>query len=245
MRKKLFLIALTVMATSNAGAQSVQWGYEGKIGPERWARLDGTYLTCTNGRQQSPLDIRGAKPSDLAPLEFHYRSGLITLVNDGHFVQGNVEPGSFLVANGHRYDLVGFQFHHPSEQAVKGQLSDMEVQLLHKDSDGKMAIVSIRMREGNPNVVLAALWPLLPGQAGKSTKTKDMVNVAGLLPPDRGYWTYQGSLTTPPCSEGVDWFVLKEEIEVSRDQLQTFGALYSRNSRPLQPPHDRKIQATK
>jgi carbonic anhydrase len=245
MRKKLLIAALAITTAVYAGAQTTQWSYEGKIGPERWAKLDRAYLTCTNGNQQSPLDIRGAKPTSLPPLEFHYRSGLITLVNNGHTLEGNVEPGSYLIVDGDRYDLIDFQFRHPSEQAVKGQLSDMEVQLLHKNAEGKMAMVSIRMNEGHPNVVLAALWPFLPTQAGKSTKTTDMVNPAGFLPADRGYWTYQGSLTTPPCTEGVQWFAFKQEIELSRDQLQAFGALYTRNSRPLQPPHDRKIQATK
>lgn len=245
MRKKLLVVALSVVAAINAGAQSAQWGYEGKIGPERWAKLDGAYLTCTNGHQQSPLDIRGAKPTNLPPLEFHYLAGPVTLINDGHTITGKVAPGSYLLVGGQRYNLVQFQFHHPSEEAVKGQLSDMEVQLLHKGSDGKMAMVSIRMKEGNPNVVLAALWPELPKKPGTSTTTADLISLGGLFPPDRGYWAYDGSLTTPPCTEGVRWFVFKQEEEVSRDQLQALAALYPRNSRPLQPPHDRKIEASR
>lgn len=245
MRKRFLVTALAITAAASAGAQSTPWSYSGKTGPDRWAKLDGAYLSCTNGHEQSPLDIRGAKPSNLAPLELHYRTGQIKIVNDGHTIQGIPEPGSYLSAGGHRYDLVQFQFHHPSEEAVKGQLSDMEVQLLHKDAEGKMVILSARMKEGNPNVVLAALWPLLPKQAGQSATTTDMVNPAGLLPADRSYWTYQGSLTTPPCTEGIGWFVFKQEVEISRDQLQSFSQLYPRNSRPLQPPHDRKIEASR
>lgn len=245
MRKKLLVAALSIVAAVSAGAQTAQWGYEGKIGPERWAKLDAAYLSCTNGHQQSPLDIRGAKPTNLPPLEFHYIAGPITLVNDGHTITGKVERGSYFIVGGHRYDLVQFQFHHPSEEAVKGQLSDLEVQLLHRDAEGKMAIVSVRMKEGNPNVVVASLWPDLPKQAGKSTTTTALVGAAGLLPVDRGYWTYDGSLTTPPCTEGVRWFVFKQESEVSRSQLQVITAIYPRNSRPLQPPHDRKIEASR
>ncbi len=244
MRKRFLVTALAITAAVSAGAQSAPWSYSGKTAPDRWAKLDGAYLSCTNGHQQSPLDIRGAKPTKLPALEFHYRTGLIKLVNDGHTIQGIVEPGSYISVEGHRYDLVQFQFHHPSEEAVKGQLSDMEVQLLHKDSEGKMAILSARMNEGSPNIALAALWPILPKQAGQSTTTSEMVNPAGLLPPDRSYWEYEGSLTTPPCTEGVRWFVFKQEVQVSRDQIQTFATLYPRNARPLQPPHDRKIEAS-
>lgn len=245
MRKTISLAALAMLAVCSAGAQSAQWGYAGKIGPDRWAKLDGTYLTCANGHEQSPLDIRGAKPVRLSPLEFHYRSGQPTLTNDGHTIVAKVEPGSYFQVDGHRYDLVQFTFHHPSEEAVKGQLSDMEVQLLHKDAEGKMAIISVRMTEGDPNVVLASLWPQLPKQVGQSAVATDMVNPAGMLPIDHGYWSYQGSLSTPPCTEGVRWFVFKQEAQVSREQIQTFSALYPRNVRPLQPPHDRKIDATK
>lgn len=245
MRKKLLIAALSITTAISAAAQSGQWSYGGKTGPDRWAKLSSDYLTCTNGSRQSPIDIRGAKPANLPPLEFHYLAGNITLINDGRTITGKVEPGSYLSVNGHRYDLVQFQFHSPSEEAVKGQLSDMEVQLLHKDSNGKMAVISVRMKEGARNVILAALWPLLPKQAGQSATSTNLIGTAGLLPPDRSYWAYDGSLSTPPCTEDVRWFVFKQEAELSRDQLQTLQALYPRNARPLQAPHDRKIEASK
>lgn len=245
MRKTFFTAALAICAVLSAHSQSTPWGYSGKLAPERWAKLDGSYLTCANGKEQSPIDIRGAKPTALAPLEFHYRSDQIKLNNDGHTILAQITPGSFLTVAGQRYDLFQLQFHSPSEEAVKGQLSDMEVQLLHKDAQGKMLILSVRMREGNDNLVLASLWPNLPAKANQTSEASDSVNPAGLLPKERGYWQYQGSLTTPPCTEGIRWIVFKEESELSRDQLQTFQRIYNRNARPLQPPHDRKIEATK
>ncbi|MGA3344592.1 MAG: carbonic anhydrase family protein, partial [Terracidiphilus sp.] len=146
---------------------------------------------------------------------------------------------------GVRYDLVQFHFHHPGEAPVKGKLTDMEVHLVHKSADGKIAVVAVRLVEeaGNPNAVLAALWPHLPKTAGATEKVTEMISAAGLLPADRGYWTYTGSLTAPPCTEGVRWFVFEQELSLSRDQLRAFAALYKMNTRSLQEAHGRRIEA--
>ena len=169
----------------------------------------------------------------------------MTLVNDSHTIVAHVDPGSYIVAGGARYDLVEVSFHHPSESAVKGKLTDMEAQLLHRSADGKLAVVAVRLVEdpGSPNAVLAALWPHLPRTAGASEKVKEMVSAGGLLPADRGYWTYMGSLSTPPCTEGVRWFVFEQELGLSRDQLRFFAALFRINTRGLQDPHGRRIEA--
>jgi carbonic anhydrase len=144
-----------------------------------------------------------------------------------------------------RYDLQQIEFHHPSESAVNGKLTDMDVELLHKSSDGKMAVVEIRMAmdRSGPNAVLAMLWPHLPKAAGAKETVTDMVNPRGFLPADRGYWTYTGSLTTPPCTEGVRWFVFENEITISLDQVRAFTYLFKMNSRPLQDTHGRRIEA--
>ncbi len=128
----------------------------------------------------------------------------------------HVNPGSYIVVGGVRYDLQQFDFHHPSETAVSGKLTDLGVQLLHKSADGKMVIIEVRlaMDRGNPNAVLAMLWPHLPKKPGTTEKVTDMVNAGGFLPADRGYWTYMGSLSTPPCTEGVRWFVYEQEISL-------------------------------
>ena len=170
----------------------------------------------------------------------------MNLEHNGHTVIVHVDPGSYIVAGGVRYDLIQFHFHHPAEEPVKGKLTDMDVQLVHKSVDGKQAVVAIRLAEDRttaPNAVLAALWPHLPTKTGETEKVTDMINPGGLLPSDRGYWTYVGSLTVPPCTEGVRWFVLEQEMTLSRDQLQAFATLFKVNSRPLQDTHGRRIEA--
>jgi carbonic anhydrase len=144
-----------------------------------------------------------------------------------------------------RYDLEQFHFHHPSEEAVKGKLSDMVVHLVHKSADGKLAVIAVRLNVTSdfPNAVLAALWQNLPQTAGTTAKSTETVNPGGLIPADRGYWTYMGSLTVPPCTEGVRWFVFEQELSLSRDQLRRFAAMYKVNSRPLQDLHGRRIEA--
>jgi len=140
---------------------------------------------------------------------------------------------------------VQVEFHHPGESAVNGKLTDMDVELLHKSSDGKMAVVEILMAmdRGSPNAVLAMLWPHLPPKAGTSEKVAEMVNPGGFLPPDRGYWTYMGSLSAPPCTEGVRWFVFENPITVSLDQLRSFSFIFRVNSRTVQDTHGRRIEA--
>jgi len=245
-----FPAALAVLALGMAALAAAQttapWDYQGKRGELNWGKLDPDYRACSQGHEQSPVDIRGARLNKaLAPIEFHYIAGPMTLVNDGHAVVAHVDPGSYMVAGGVRYELVELSFHHPSEAAVKGKLADMEVQLLHKSAGGKLAVVAIRLIEdmGNPNAVLAALWPHLPRTAGVSAKVAELVSAGGLLPRDRGYWTYMGSLSAPPCTEGVRWFVFEQELSVSRDQLRAFAAIFRVNTRGLQDPHGRRIEA--
>ena len=236
-----------IFVTLQAGAQSsTAWEYQGKKGALVWGKLDPAYKGCSAGHQQSPIDIRGAHLNrSLQPIEFHYKAGPVTEFNDSHTVVVRVNPGSYILAGGVRYDLVEFDFHHPGETAVKGKLSDMEVHLLHKSAEGKLAILSVRLVEdtSNPNAVLAALWPHLPKNEGQSEKVTELVNPGGLLPSNRGYWTYDGSLSTPPCTEGVRWFVFEQEVNLSRDQLRIFANMFHINTRPLQDLHGRRIEA--
>ncbi|MGA2809736.1 MAG: carbonic anhydrase family protein [Terracidiphilus sp.] len=246
MRFSALAVAVLGIATLAAAQQTAYWDYEGKTGPLGWGKLDPAYKTCSQGREQSPIDIRGAHLNEaLTPIEFHYIAGTVKLVNNGHTVEVQVKPGSYILAGGVRYDLVQFHFHHPSEEAVKGKLSDMVIHLVHKSADGKLAVVAVRLNQdpGFPNAQLATLWEQLPLKSGDTTTTTEMVNPGGLLPADRGYWTYMGSLTVPPCTEGVRWFVFEQELSISRDQLRRFAALFRMNSRPLQDPHGRRIEA--
>lgn len=237
-----------VIAAMVSSAQSpAHWDYYGRTGPLGWGKLDPAYRLCSQGKEQSPIDIRGAKLNKgLKPIEFHYMAASVELENTGNTVVVHVKPGSYLVADGVRYELQDLDFHHPSEEAVNGKLTDMDVHLNHKSADGKLAVVAVRLSEdrGDPNATLAALWQHLPVEAGKTEKDPDMINPRGLLPAERGYWTYMGSLTTPPCTEGVRWFVLEQPVSISRAQLRGFEALgYRINSRPLQERNGRQIEA--
>ena len=238
-------LGLPMAALGQAAQQGAEWSYEGKQGPLHWGKLDPAYKACEAGKEQSPIDIRGAHLNkSLQPIEFHYLAGAMTLVNTGHTVQVTAPAGSYVIANGVRYDLVQFHFHHPGEEPVKGKLPDMSLHLVHKSADGKYAVIAVRLNEGNANAVLASLWEHLPKTVGATDKLTEQMSPAGLLPDDRRYWTYEGSLTAPPCTEGVRWFVYEQEVEVSRDQLKTFAALYKVNSRLLQSTRGRKIEAS-
>jgi carbonic anhydrase len=151
----------------------------------------------------------------------------MTLTNTGHTVQVTPPAGSYIVVGGTRYDLIQFHFHHPGEEAVKGRLPDMDIHLVHKSADGKYAVVAVRLNEGDPNALLAALWEHLPKTVGATDQLTE----------------FMSPLSAPPCTEGVQWFVLENDVQLSRDQLRSFGALYKVNSRTLQPTHGRKIEA--
>lgn len=240
-------VVLFCVATTFCSAQSAHWDYYGKTGPLGWARLDPAYRLCSQGKEQSPIDIRGAKLNKaLQPIEFHYMSASVEVENTGNGISVHVKPGSYIVAGGVRYDLQDFDFHHPGEEAVNGKLTDMDAHLTHKSADGKIAVVAVRLSQvqDEANATLASLWQHLPAQAGKTEKITDLINPGGLLPGDRGYWTYVGSITTPPCTEGVRWFVIEQPVSISRSQLRAFEALgYKINSRPIQDRNGRPIEA--
>ena len=251
MRFPAALVVLALGMATVAAAQAVDqntasWEYQGKRGELVWSKLDPAYQACNKGHEQSPIDIRGAHMNKaLAPIEFHYMAGPVTMENNGHTIEVHVTPGSYIVTGGVRYELLQFHFHHPSEEAVRGKMTALSVHLVHKSVDGKLVVIAVRMRveDGSPNAVLAMLWPHLPKKAGTSEKVLEMVSAGGFLPADRGYWTYMGSLTTPPCTEEVRWFVFEQELSVSRDQLRSFVVLYRMNTRGLQDAHGRRIEA--
>lgn len=230
-----------------AGTENpANWSYEGKTGPVVWGKLDPSYQACSKGHEQSPIDIRNTHLNTaLQPLEFHYISGPMTLVNTGHGLVARVNPGSTMTANGVRYQLVEIHFHHPSEHPIKGKLADMEVDLVHRSDDSKMAIVAVRLNQdrGFPNALLSTLWAHLPAKPNTTAKVTEMVNAGGLFPSDRGYWTYEGSELEPPCTEGVRWFVFQQELSVSREQFRTLQNLSKMNTRPVQDAHGRRIEA--
>ncbi len=241
------LIACLIAMTGIAAAQQEvpHWQYVGKEGPVNWGKLDPAFRACSEGKQQSPIDIHGAHLNKSLPqIEFHYMASAGTIENNGHTVMITPHPGSYIIVGGVRYDLMQYHFHHPAEESVKGKLDDMDVHLVHKSADGKLAVVGVRFREdaNQANATLATLWTKMPTTIGQKNDLTE-INPAGMLPADRGYWTYMGSLTTPPCTEGVRWYVLEQDLPVSREQLRYFSGVEKLNSRPVQDARGRKIEA--
>jgi carbonic anhydrase len=245
---RISAIASLLFASAACLAQTgANWTYQGKTGPLVWGKLDPAYHACSHGHEQSPIDIRNSHlDKSLQPIQFHYIAGPIMLQNTGRGIVAQVDPGSYIVVNGVHYSLVDLEFHHPSEHPVKGKLADMEVDLVHRSDDAKLAIVAVRLNQdrGNPNAFLATIFNQLPAVPGTSARITDMVSAGGLLPADRGYWTYLGSELTPPCAEDVRWFVFEEDLSMSREQLHAFTNLFRMNTRPIQDPHGRRIAAS-
>lgn len=229
--------------TGAAGAAGggAHWGYTGEHGPEHWGELSHEYEACGKGTKQSPIDIEAAREANLDDIAFHYGSSKVDIVNNGHTVKVSYDEGSYVEVDGERYDLLQLHFHTPSEHAVSGELAPMEMHLVHSNSDGKLAVVGVMFEEGEENEAFDPVWLNLPEESGDHYETDDTVNAEDLLPEDRTYYTYTGSLTTPPCTEGVKWMVLTDTVELSADQVDEIHEIMHSNNRPVQPLNERVV----
>jgi carbonic anhydrase len=238
--------ALLVAALFAQEHHGPHWSYEGATGPDHWGALDTTFAACQAGHTQSPIDIRSPRSADLPAIQFGYQPTPLHIVNNGHTVQVNYAPGSFITVGGTRYQLKQFHFHHPSEERIDGKGFAMVAHLVHASSEGKLAVVAVLLDPGTANPALATLWQHLPAHEGPEQKLEDVpFDVTGLLPQDRAYYTFAGSLTTPPCTEGITWFVLKTPARLSQDQADAFGRIYPHDARPVQPLNGRDVVASK
>jgi len=230
------VLALALLATT--ACAHPQWGYTGAHGPEHWGER---YATC-RGAAQSPVDIREARTAaSAAPITFDYRDSRLSVVNNGHTIQVDYDPGSAITVGGVRYELLQFHFHRPAEERVQGRIYALDAHLVHRAADGTLAVVAVLFNEGAPQPTIDAIWRHMPKAVGeRNTLANVMINAAGLLPADRSYYAYVGSLTVPPCSEGVRWHVLKTPLTVSAVQLQRFP--FPMNARPVQPLNGRVVE---
>ncbi len=233
----LFAIAPPVFAAD------AHWSYQDEHGPAHWAELDTHFTECKLGHAQSPIDIRkAARKSDLPDLVFQYNDAPLRVVNNGHTVQVNEDGGGTLTIGDHAYKLAQFHFHTPSEERINGKPYDMVAHMVHKDDAGKLAVVAVLFKRGRETAALNAVFDNMPIAAGPEHAVAGMnFNVASLLPVQQGYYHFMGSLTTPPCSEGVSWYVLKTPVEVSAAQLKRLHMLYNHNNRPVQPLNAREV----
>lgn len=218
------------------------WSYSGDGGPAEWGKLKPDFSTCANGKRQSPIDIRGGFKVDLEPIKFQYRPSGFNVVDNGHTVQANIGYGNSIEVGGRRYELVQFHFHRPSEERINGKQFEMVAHLVHKDPEGRLAVVAVLMDQGKQHPMVQLVWNNLPLEKNEEQPAAVPIDMNLLLPEDRRYYTYMGSLTTPPCSEGVLWMVLKQPAQLSADQLAVFTRLYPMNARPIQQASGRMVK---
>lgn len=247
------IIAIGLAAIAGASSAVLaeshhHWSYFGEGAPSHWAELDPKNAACGMGKNQSPIDIRthDLHPAALPALKFDYKPDALHIIDNGHTVQVNVDPGNFLLVGDQHYELVQFHFHHPSEELVNGKGFDMEAHLVHRDAKGHLAVVAVLLRPGQPNAMIDTLWHYLPKQKELQVDQKAVrIDITALIPPDHAYYSYTGSLTTPPCSEGVRWFVLKSPRTLSQREIATFAGRYPNDARPVQKLNGREVLATK
>jgi len=228
-----------------AGGHAAHWAYEGDGAPHAWGVLKEEYGTCGTGKKQSPIDISTVTISDISEIEFHYKSTPLELINNGHTIQANYHSGSYITVSGKRYDLFQFHFHSPSEHTIGGKSYDMVAHLVHKAADGQLGVIGVLFKAGDKNKVIDKLWANLPTESGQSNTVKNTrINALDLLPVDLTYFNYSGSLTTPPCSEGVNWMVMATPASISAKQVKQFTDLFPLSARPVQPLNGRVVRVS-
>jgi carbonic anhydrase len=245
---RIYLLAIVTAALTLAqnGKHEHEWAWEGEAGPLHWADLKPEYATCKTGKEQSPIDIRNPRQAALPAIHFDYKASPLKIIDNSHTIQVNYAPGSFITVGDHRYQLLQFHFHRPSEERIQGKSYQMVAHLVHADSEGKLAVVAVLLEKGTANSTIQEIWDKLPKTQGKEETVPGVeINASGLLPKNTAYYTYPGSLTTPPCTEGVTWLILKTPVDLSSEQIDTFAKIYPHNARPIQPLGDRVVKASK
>ncbi len=236
------IAALSLSLFSMLSSAAPHWEYKGHHGAPYWAELDEAFQQCTLGHKQSPIDIRQTVKADLPKLEFHYGKVTPTIWNNGHTVQVNVPAGNTLNVGGQSYELLQFHFHLPSEEAIKGKHYPMVAHFVHKNAAGQLGVVGVLIQSGKSDGALAPVFAHLPRPGEKITVDDLTLDLSALLPTSLGYYSFEGSLTTPPCSEGVSWMVLKQPTSLPPSQIAAFRKLIGSNARPVQPQNDRTVQ---
>ena len=244
----LALLTAAVLSTSAFAApkHGPAWEYEGKVGADHWGDIDKGFSACKLSREQSPIDIETGKAKSMAlpAIEFRYAPGAAEVVNNGHTVQVNLPAGSKIKMGKDSYKLLQFHFHTPSEEKVDGESYPLVAHFVHQSSHGKLAVVAVLMNEGKENAALKPVFAALPAKEGDKMQVTAF-NPAEALPAGHAYYAFMGSLTTPPCSDGVRWQVLKDPVEVSKEQIASFQNLYKMNARPVQALNGRIVKVSR
>lgn len=218
------------------------WSYEGETGPANWARINPDWAVCGSGTRQSPIDLRDGMKVDLEQITFDYRQSGFNVVDNGHTIQVAVGFGNYITVQNRSYELVQFHFHRPSEERINGRGTEMVVHLVHKDAEGRLAIVAVLLERGAQNSMIQTVWNNLPLEKNDTVTPSVTLDVNHILPAKRDYFTFMGSLTEPPCTEGVLWLVMKQPMPASPAQMALFSRLYPLNARPIQPGGGRVVK---
>ena len=235
------LAVCPVCTTSGFAAEGAHWGYEGAAGPAKWGDLDAVNKVCSIGSQQSPIDIGPTVKSQLPALKLAWGKTADTILNNGHTIQLNFAEGSTLKLGDTAYKLLQVHFHRPSEHMIGGKNFPMEAHFVHRAESGALAVVGVLLAEGKPNAAFGKIVATMPGKEGPAVKADAAINPNALLPAKLSYYRYEGSLTTPPCSEVVDWLLLTTPMQVSASDVASFAKLYPMNARPAQKDNRRFV----
>jgi len=223
----------------------LHWSYEGETGPQAWGKLKPEFNVCATGKRQSPINIDESTTlqGPAEPLQFNYTPSGGSVLNNGHTIQVDLYGDNSLTVRGSNYKLVHFDFHNPSEEQINFRSFAMVVHLVHKNAEGQMAIVSVLLDAGEANDLINKVWTYMPLESGDRVRMPmGLIDLTALLPQDQRYYQFMGSLTTPPCTEGVLWMVLKQTATASREQIKLFSQLFPQNARPVQPTNGRAIR---
>jgi carbonic anhydrase len=243
---KKTILAVTAALACTAGAalasEGVHWGYSGEVGPANWGELDPSFEMCAKGVNQAPINLTDFVEAEMDPLTFTY-TGLVTeILNNGHSIQANYAVGSTMTVAGKTFELKQFHFHSPSENQINGAYFPMEGHFVHADYDGNLAVISVMYTIGDENHGMEKLWKQMPAEEGNKAGLASQVRAEELMPADKDYYRFNGSLTTPPCSEGVVWIVMKNPVTVSEAQVKQFTEVMGHpNNRPIQSTNARPI----
>jgi len=241
MNKTILSICLASASTLAFAGGGSHWGYSGKSGPENWAQLSADNFAC-NGSNQSPVNLTGFIEAELQPIEFNYSAGGNEVLNNGHTIQVNYTKGSGISIDNQSFELKQFHFHAPSENHINGKSFPLEAHFVHASDKGELVVVAVMFEEGGENQVVKTAWKGMPSKPGEKISLHAEIEAVDLLPIDKAYYRFNGSLTTPPCSEGVRWLVMKNSVEVSKEQIEKFKHVLGHDTnRPIQPINARLV----
>jgi carbonic anhydrase len=233
---------LAAIAAATAPAHGTYWSYEGESGPANWSKINVDWAKCSSGRRQSPIDIRDGMKVNLEQISFDYHPSSFNEIDNGHTIQVTVGGGNFITVGNQTYELQEFHFHRPSEERINGRGTEMVIHLVHKSAEGKLAIVAVLLERGKANELIQTVWNNLPLEKNEVVAPSIVLDLLQALPEHREYYTYMGSISTPPCTENVLWMVMKQPMQASPAQMALFSRLYPLNARPVQSSFGRVIK---